>query len=48
MTGPMKTADGKEIPPTGQAFDLDFYTVGRNYAREVLDRAGFFEAHGWD
>ena len=28
--------------------DLDFYTVGRRYANEVLDRAGFFEAHGWD
>ena len=28
--------------------DLDFYTAGRDYAREVLNRAGFFEAHGWD
>jgi Putative peptidoglycan binding domain/Transglycosylase SLT domain len=28
--------------------DLDFYTAGRDYAREVLSRAGFFEAHGWD
>ena len=28
--------------------DLDFYTVGRDYSREVLNRAGFFEAHGWD
>jgi hypothetical protein len=28
--------------------DLDFCTAGRNYAREVLDCAGFFEAHGWD
>jgi hypothetical protein len=28
--------------------DLDFYTAGRNYAAEILDRAGFFEAHGWD
>lgn len=27
MAGPMKTADGKEIPPTGKSFDLDFYTV---------------------
>jgi hypothetical protein len=28
--------------------DLDFYTAGRDYAREILNRAGFFEAHGWD
>jgi Putative peptidoglycan binding domain/Transglycosylase SLT domain len=28
--------------------DLDFYTVGRAYSREVLSRAGFFKAHGWD
>ena len=27
MTGPMKTADGKEIPPTGKGFDIDFYTI---------------------
>jgi Putative peptidoglycan binding domain len=28
--------------------DLDFYTAGRDYSRELLSRAGFFEAHGWD
>jgi hypothetical protein len=28
--------------------DLDFYTAGRDYAREILNRAGFFQAHGWD
>jgi hypothetical protein len=28
--------------------DLDFYTAGRDYSRDVLNRAGFFEAHGWD
>ena len=27
MTGPMKTADGREIPPTGKSFDLEFYTI---------------------
>lgn len=31
-----------------QGLDLDFYTAGRNYATEVLDRAGFFQAQGWD
>ena len=28
--------------------DLDFYTSGRDYSRDVLHRAGFFQAHGWD
>jgi Putative peptidoglycan binding domain len=31
-----------------QGFDLDFYTSGRDYSRDVLNRAGFFQAHGWD
>jgi ketosteroid isomerase-like protein len=29
MSGPMMGADGKEIPPTGKSFDVDFYTVAR-------------------
>jgi hypothetical protein len=29
MTGPMKGADGKEIPPTGKSFEIDFYTVAQ-------------------
>jgi hypothetical protein len=29
MTGPMKGPDGKEIPPTGKSFDVDFCTVAR-------------------
>jgi Putative peptidoglycan binding domain len=31
-----------------QGLNLDFYTAGRDYSRDVLNRAGFFEAHGWD
>jgi Putative peptidoglycan binding domain len=31
-----------------RGLDLDFYTAGRDYSRDVLNRAGFFEAHGWD
>ena len=27
MTGPMKGPDGKEIPPTGKRFDVEFCTV---------------------
>lgn len=27
--------------------DIDFYTTGRNYSADVLNRAGFFQAAGW-
>jgi hypothetical protein len=39
---------GNVMRAVQHGFDLDFYTAGRDYARDVLDRAGFFEAHGWD
>jgi predicted ester cyclase len=29
MTGPMRGPDGKDIPPTGKKFDVEFYTVAR-------------------
>jgi hypothetical protein len=29
MTGPMKGADGDEIPPPGKPFDVEFCTVAR-------------------
>jgi len=31
-----------------QGVDLDFYTSGREYSRDVVNRAGFFQVHGWD
>ena len=31
-----------------QGLDLDFYTSGRDFSRDVLHRAGFFQTHGWD
>jgi peptidoglycan hydrolase-like protein with peptidoglycan-binding domain len=27
--------------------DVDFYTAGRNYSSDVINRAGFFQNHGW-
>lgn len=27
--------------------DIDFYTTGRDYSKDVLNRAGFFQLHGW-
>lgn len=29
MTGPVHRQDGKEIPATGKAFDVDFYTAAK-------------------
>ena len=29
MTGPMKQADGSEVPPTGKSFEVDFCTVAK-------------------
>jgi len=31
-----------------QGLDVDFFTAGRDFAGDVLDRTGFFQAHGWD
>jgi len=28
--------------------DIDFYTSGRDYSKDVLNRAGFFQLHGWE
>ncbi len=28
--------------------DIDFYTTGRDYSRNVLERAGWFQLHGWE
>ena len=27
--------------------DIDFFTAGRNYSKDVLNRAGFFQLRGW-
>lgn len=39
---------GNVMRAVQHGLDLEFYTAGRRYASEVLDRAGFFQAHGWD
>lgn len=28
-------------------YDFDYYTTGRDYSRNVLERAGWFQLHGW-
>ena len=39
---------GNVLRAVRQGVAVDFYTAGRDYARDVLSRTGFFEAHGWD
>ena len=39
MTGPMVTADGNEIPPTGKSFDVDFYTVAQWDDGQIVEEA---------
>jgi hypothetical protein len=52
MTGPMQGPDGKEIPPTGEAFEVDFFTVAKwdndQIAEENLmyDLVGFMRQIG--
>lgn len=31
-----------------QGLDVDSPTTDRDYGRDILERAGFFQAHGWD
>jgi hypothetical protein len=39
---------GNVLRALRQGVDVDFYTAGRDYSRDVLDRAGFFRSQGWD
>jgi SnoaL-like polyketide cyclase len=37
MTGPMRGPDGKDIPPTGKKFDVEFYTVARWQNGQIVE-----------
>jgi hypothetical protein len=37
MAGPMRQPDGSEIPPTGKSFEIDFYTVARWHAGQIVE-----------
>ena len=39
---------GNVLRALREGVDVDFYTAGRNYARDVVDRAGFFQRNGFD
>jgi hypothetical protein len=44
MTGPMKAADGSEIPPTGKSFEVDFCTVARWDANgQIIEENLFYD-----
>lgn len=37
---------GNVAKALGKGLDVDYYTAGRNYSRDTLDRAGWFQAQG--
>ncbi|MCI4352719.1 MAG: ester cyclase [Thermoplasmata archaeon] len=47
MKGPMKTAQGKEIPPTGKSFRVEFCTVATwNDRGEITEERLFYDLVG--
>jgi len=43
MTGPMKGSDGKEIPPTGKSFEVEFCTVARWDNGQIVEENLFYD-----
>ena len=43
MLGPLKGPDGKEIPPTGKSFDVDFCTVARWDNGQIVEENLFYD-----
>ncbi len=47
MKGPMKTGDGKVIPPTGKSFHVEFCTVATwNEKGEITEERLFYDLVG--
>jgi hypothetical protein len=38
---------GRVLTALQKQMDVDFYTAGRNYSRDVLNRTGWFQLQGW-
>lgn len=38
---------GKVRKAIHKGYDIDFFTTGRNYSQDVLNRAGWFQLQGW-
>lgn len=47
MKGPMKGPDGKEIPPTGKSFEVDFCTVARWHENQIVEENLFYDLVGF-
>lgn len=47
MKGPMKGPDGKEIPPTGKSFEVDFCTVARWDNGQIVEENLFYDLVGF-
>jgi ketosteroid isomerase-like protein len=47
MNGPMQGADGKEIPATGKAFDVEFCTVARWDDGQIVEEHLFYDLVGF-
>ena len=48
MTGPMKGPDGKEIPPTGKSFEVDFCTVAHwDDKGQIIEENLFYDLVGF-
>jgi ketosteroid isomerase-like protein len=43
FTGPMKGADGNEIPPTGRSFEVDFCTVALWDNGQIVEENLFYD-----
>ncbi len=39
---------GNVLTAIRSGYDVDFFTAGRDYSRDTLSRAGWFQLHGWD
>ncbi len=39
---------GNVLTAIREGHDIDFFTTGRNYSKDVFSRAGFFQNMGWD
>lgn len=47
MKGPMKGPDGKEMPPTGKSFEVDFCTVARWDNGRIVEENLFYDLVGF-
>jgi predicted ester cyclase len=43
MTGPMKGSGGKDIPPTGKSFEVEFCTVARWHDNQIVEEKLFYD-----